>query len=108
MFFVYILRSSINLKYYVGSTEEVTNRIEEHNTGECKSTRKGIPWRLVRAEEYLTRAEAVKKREENKITWNSAITRRHSKIWLARGACGAKVGSSPEGIPSEKSPRPDK
>jgi putative endonuclease len=66
MFFVYILQSSINLKYYVGSTKEVTNRIEEHNTGECKSTRKGIPWRLVRAEEYLTRAEAVRKEKKIK------------------------------------------
>ncbi|MGD0590297.1 MAG: GIY-YIG nuclease family protein [Bacteroidota bacterium] len=66
MFFVYILRSLINLKYYVGSTKEVTNRIEEHNTGECKSTRKGIPWRLVRVEEYLTRAEAVRKEKKIK------------------------------------------
>jgi len=66
MFFAYILQSSINLKYYVGSTKEVTNRIEEHNTGECKSTRKGIPWRLVRVEEYLTRAEAVRKEQKIK------------------------------------------
>jgi putative endonuclease len=60
------LQSSINLKYYVGSTKEVTNRIEEHNTGECKSTRKGISWRLVRVEEYLTRAEAVRKEKKIK------------------------------------------
>ena len=66
MFFAYILQSSINLKYYVGSTKEVTNRIEEHNTGECKSTLKGIPWRLVRVEEYLTRAEAVRKEKQIK------------------------------------------
>jgi predicted GIY-YIG superfamily endonuclease len=40
--------------------------LEEHNTGECKSTRKGIPWRLVRVEEYLTRAEAVRKEKKIK------------------------------------------
>jgi predicted GIY-YIG superfamily endonuclease len=66
MFFVYILRSSVNLKYYVGSTKDVTNRREEHNVGECKSTRNGIPWRLVRVEEYLTRAEATKKEKKIK------------------------------------------
>ena len=37
----------------------------EHNSGEGKSTRSGIPWEMVREEGFATRAEAVRK--ENQI-----------------------------------------
>jgi putative endonuclease len=65
MFYVYILRSQSLQKYYVGSTQEVSNRLREHNHGESRSTRPGVPWELVRTEEFQTRAEAV--RQENRI-----------------------------------------
>ena len=57
--YVYILQSRITLLYYVGSTQDVTNRLTEHNSGECLSTRHGVPWELVRVEEFATRSEAV-------------------------------------------------
>ena len=66
MFFVYILRSDSLKRYYVGSTQDVTNRIGEHNSGECVSTRSGIPWELIRVEEFETRAEATKKEKRIK------------------------------------------
>jgi len=65
MFFVYILRSQVSGKYYVGSTQEVVNRRREHNYGETPSTRHGIPWEILHVEEFQTRAEAVRK--ENQI-----------------------------------------
>ena len=34
-------------KYYVGCTQDLENRVKEHNTGEGKFTRRGIPWDLV-------------------------------------------------------------
>ncbi|MBN1397697.1 MAG: GIY-YIG nuclease family protein [Bacteroidetes bacterium] len=63
---MYILRSKLHGRYYAGSTKEVTNRVQEHNNGECKSTRNGIPWELVRIEEFRTRAEAVRKEKQVK------------------------------------------
>lgn len=65
MFYVYILQSQTTKKYYVGSTQDVANRLREHNSGETKSIRHGIPWELIHQESFPTRAEAM--RQENKI-----------------------------------------
>ena len=59
MFYVYILRSQRLQRYYVGSTEFVEKRLQEHNLGKSISTRAGIPWELIHIEVYTTRSEAV-------------------------------------------------
>ena len=64
-YFVYILWSEKITKYYVGSTQDVVNRINEHNKGESKFTSKGVPWILVWETMLNNRSEAV--RLENKI-----------------------------------------
>jgi putative endonuclease len=61
MFYVYILHSQRLQKYYVGSTQDVSNRFRKHNNGESRSTRNGVPWELIHAEEFPTPAEAVRK-----------------------------------------------
>jgi putative endonuclease len=61
MYMTYIIQSQVSHRYYTGSTEDLKNRLEEHNAGETKSTRKGIPWKIVHVEEFQTRAEAIKK-----------------------------------------------
>ncbi len=59
MYHVYILQSGKTFRYYIGSTQDVTNRLEEHNRCECASTRAGIPWTMIRVEDFETRAEAM-------------------------------------------------
>jgi putative endonuclease len=59
MFYIYILRSRSSQRYYVGSTQAVEKRLQEHNSGKSKSTRTGAPWGLVRTESFATRSEAV-------------------------------------------------
>jgi putative endonuclease len=61
MFYVYILRSGKTRRRYVGSCEDLDDRVRRHNAGEAKATRHGIPWKLVHTESFLTRREAVKK-----------------------------------------------
>ena len=59
-FYVYILYSEKLGRYYVGHTQNIDQRLEEHNSGQSKSTRNGNPWTLLY---YLTtesRSEAVK------------------------------------------------
>jgi putative endonuclease len=63
---IYILQSEKTKKYYIGSTKDLKNRLEEHNSGETKSIRNGIPWKVVHTEEFETRVEAVKKEKEIK------------------------------------------
>ena len=56
---VYVLYSEILGQYYVGSTQDIEERINRHNTGRSKFTSRGIPWKLVRYFECGTRADAV-------------------------------------------------
>jgi len=47
MYYVYFLRSLKNpKKTYVGFTENIDQRLAEHNTGKNPSTARHIPWEL--------------------------------------------------------------
>ena len=61
MFYVYVLRSSQTGRRYVGSCENVDERLRRHNAGHSKATRHGIPWILVHSESFTNRAEAARK-----------------------------------------------
>jgi putative endonuclease len=61
MFHVYVLRSTKTGRRYVGSCEDVDERLRRHNAGHSKSTRHGAPWGLIYREIFLTRAEAERK-----------------------------------------------
>ena len=58
MFTVYILQSKKNNKYYIGYTTDIQNRLRQHNSGSNKSTKSGIPWKLVKQENFKTKREA--------------------------------------------------
>ena len=62
MFIVYILQNEITKRYYIGSTNNIKRRIEEHNRGQTSSTRQRGKWKLVYYEEYKTNVES-KRRE---------------------------------------------
>ncbi len=61
MYYVYVLKSIKNGKPYTGSSEDVENRLVEHNAGKTKSTRASKPYKLVYKESYNTRSEAVRR-----------------------------------------------
>ena len=44
---LYILQSTINDRYYIGSTDDLDRRFKEHNSGQTKSTKPGRPWEVV-------------------------------------------------------------
>lgn len=58
MWYVYLLRSSCDGNYYIGQTESVEKRIQEHNNGEVKATRHRRPLELVGYERYASRRDA--------------------------------------------------
>jgi putative endonuclease len=62
---VYILYSQQSLRYYTGHTQNLENRLSEHNNGETSSIKPGIPWKLVWQTQCNSRSEAI--RLENKI-----------------------------------------
>ena len=66
MYFVYILKSQKERTYYIGQTENIENRVNEHNRGKSAYTRRKAPWDLVHVEEFDTRSEAMKREHEIK------------------------------------------
>ena len=46
MWYVYILRSQLDRKYYVGSTNDLKRRVKEHCDGRCVATRNRRPVEL--------------------------------------------------------------
>ncbi len=64
--FTYILHSLKIDRYYIGSTDNLEWRLERHNLGWGRYTKKGIPWKLVYYESCQTKTEALKKENEIK------------------------------------------
>ena len=59
MFFVYVLTSNVKgLRFYVGMTSNIEQRLSEHNSGNTKSTKGYIPWQLFFYEEFQTGNDA--------------------------------------------------
>jgi putative endonuclease len=61
MFHVYVLRSATTGRRYIGSCEDLDERLRRHNLGHSKATRHGIPWILVHRESFSSRAEATRR-----------------------------------------------
>jgi putative endonuclease len=61
MFFIYVLQSDKDKKYYIGQTRYLTDRLEKHSAGRVPATKKRIPLTLVYSEELQTRSEAVQR-----------------------------------------------
>ncbi|MCS7052308.1 MAG: GIY-YIG nuclease family protein [Ignavibacterium sp.] len=67
-FYVYILRSKVKDKYYVGHTNNIIRRLKEHNSGKSKFTKKYMPWELLYYEEFESQSEAITKEKYFKTT----------------------------------------
>ncbi len=65
IYYVYILESVTNGRYYVGQTEDLKQRLIRHNSGRNESTKSGVPWELKWWKEFGTRSESME--EEKKI-----------------------------------------
>ncbi|OGG00421.1 excinuclease ABC subunit C, partial [Candidatus Gottesmanbacteria bacterium RBG_13_37_7] len=61
MYYVYILISEKDNKLYIGLTDNLERRINEHNSGYNFSTKSRKPFKLVFYEALLTIEEAVER-----------------------------------------------
>ncbi|MBI5045716.1 MAG: GIY-YIG nuclease family protein [Candidatus Niyogibacteria bacterium] len=83
MFYVYILQSLKDKQLYIGYSEDLKRRIQEHDSGKNKSTKYRRPFRLVYYEAYQSKMDA-QNRETNLKLFGRALggLKRRIKISL--------------------------
>lgn len=57
-YFVYVLKSEIAEKSYVGFSSDINRRLWEHNNGKSAYTSRYMPWKIIYFEEFTTAIEA--------------------------------------------------
>jgi putative endonuclease len=66
MWQVYIIYSEKIDRYYTGSTENLSWRLERHNQGWGRYTKRGIPWKIVYTESFANKTDALSRERELK------------------------------------------
>ncbi|MCX5719285.1 MAG: GIY-YIG nuclease family protein [Nitrospirae bacterium] len=61
MYSVYILQSEKDHSLYIGQTNNIDDRLLRHNQGRSKYTKSKRSWKLLYAESFPSRSEAVKR-----------------------------------------------
>ena len=76
LYYTYIIFSSTLNSYYIGSTENLDNRVIQHNNSNgAKFTKRAKDWELVYSETFETRAEAQAR--------EYSIKRKKSRVYIA-------------------------
>ncbi len=71
-YFVYILESLKDSRFYIGQTNNLQNRLERHNAGYVKATTHRRPLRLIYQEIFNSRSEALRREKYLKNLKNHA------------------------------------
>ncbi len=66
VFYLYILQSGSTGRFYIGQTQDVSERLAYHNANYSKSLKNRGPWKLVYTETFSTRSAAVCRERELK------------------------------------------
>ena len=61
MYYVYVLKSEKNGRYYTGYAEDLEARLLAHNLGKVRSTKAYKPYKLIYKEEYDNKRIARKR-----------------------------------------------
>jgi putative endonuclease len=72
MYCVYVLKSKINNSYYIGSCKDIVKRVDLHNNGLVKSTKRYRPWKLVYKEGFNGYKE-TRRREFQIKSWKKRV-----------------------------------
>ena len=64
MYYIYILYSKKLQKKYIGFSEDLKERINQHNTKKVPFTSRGTPWQLIYYQAFVNKKDAM---EEEKF-----------------------------------------
>jgi putative endonuclease len=78
-YYIYILLSLKDKKFYTGFTDNLKRRIEEHNTGKVESTKFRRPFELVYFEGCRNKSDALQREKYLKTTYGKRYIRNRIK-----------------------------
>ncbi len=80
--YVYVLRSQKDGKLYVGYTKNVQKRLEEHNSGQVRSTKERQPMELIYWEACINQQDATRREKYLKTTWGKRYIKGRVRNYL--------------------------
>jgi putative endonuclease len=82
MYYVYVLQSLRDGKFYKGITANLKKRTEEHNAGKNFSTAPRRPFRLVYYEAYLLKDDALAREKYLKTSMGKRVLKKQLKNFI--------------------------
>lgn len=81
-YYVYTLESKSQARLYVGFTDNLKKRLEEHNQGSNFSTKSFRPWRVIHYEAYMNKKDALRREKYLKTSQGARLLQRMLKEYL--------------------------
>ena len=81
-YYIYVLLSDKDHNFYVGFTENLQSRLEEHRKGRVASTKDRRPLTLIYSEAYLNKTDALKREKYLKTYLGKMFLRNRPKSYL--------------------------
>ncbi|PIV43182.1 MAG: excinuclease ABC subunit C [Candidatus Nealsonbacteria bacterium CG_4_10_14_0_2_um_filter_40_15] len=83
MWYVYVLQNN-KRNWYIGSTRDLQKRILKHNSGKNKSTKCGIPWKIIYCEICLNKHDARAREKHLKSGMGRRYLKNRLKFFFAK------------------------
>jgi putative endonuclease len=77
MYYVYILKSLVDDSKYIGITQDLKNRLKEHNANESKYSSSKSPYKIIWYSAFTKRDIAYKFEKYLKSSSGHAFTKKH-------------------------------
>jgi len=84
MYYVYVLQSFKDDKFYKGMTADLRRRVKEHNNGKNKSTKYRCPLKLVYYEAYLLKKDAEARERYLKTSMGKRVLKKQLANFLEK------------------------
>ena len=81
-YYVYVLQSKKDNKFYTGCTNDLNRRLQEHFSGEVYSTKNRLPMKLIYYEFCLNQADAYRREKYLKTAWGKRYIKNRLKNYL--------------------------
>jgi len=75
-YYTYVLKSRKDGRFYIGWSEDLRLRVEQHNKGQVEATRGRRPLELIYYEACLSREEAIKREKSLKTGFGRKYLKR--------------------------------